>query len=555
MDYGWLDFFELIGGLGLFLYGMHVFSDSVQRRAGKRMRTIMAKLTTNRFAGVSTGIVATIAVQSSSATTVLLVSLVNAGLVNLTQAIGVIMGANIGTTFTGWAVSILGFQFQISAIALPAIAIGIPFYFHKKTKYREIAGILLGFGITFLGLHIMKESVPDLRDNAEVLAFLARFPERSFWVYPIFVIVGALLTIIVQSSSAAMTITITMAFQGWINFPIAAAIVLGENIGTTITAYLASLGMSVHAKRAARAHLLFNMIGVCWMLLVIPFFLRFIDFMVPGEAANPQHMPIHLSAFHTVFNVMNTILLIGFVKQIARVAKRWVPDEDESIVQPLVLINRQTAEDVESNLISVQAELARMGEIVYNMSMWDMNALEEDAEALRETRKKIRLFEEMTDSIQKNINDFLTVCMEWGVSSDQALRIRAMYRIAHELEKVGDACKRIIDLLAKRAKKDWIFHETGMEELTTYQKDVLSFLKYNSEYLGGKSQTFSLEEAQSMEDAINLKRNKLRKNTRKLISSGADVKGEMVYLDLVRHLEHIGDFCLNIAEEIATIDG
>ncbi len=541
---------ELIGGLGLFLYGMHVFSDSVQRRAGKRMRTIMGALTTNRFAGVLTGAGATAVIQSSSATTVLLVSLVNAGLVNLTQAIGVIMGANIGTTFTGWVVSILGFQFQISAIALPAIAIGLPFFFQKKTKYREIAGILIGFGITFYGLHIMKESVPDLRGNAEVLEFLARFPERSLWVYPLFVIVGALLTIAVQSSSAAMTITITMAFQGWITFPIAAAIVLGENIGTTITAYLASLGMNVHAKRAARAHLLFNMIGVCWMIFLINPFLGMINAIIPGDATNPAHMPLHLSAFHTLFNILNTLLLIGFVKQIARIAQRWVPDEHDGIPPPLALVNHQTVEDVESNLIGVQAELGRMGDLVYNMSMWDMNALGEDTEALRNTRKKIRHFEEMTDAIQKNINDFLTVCMEWGVSSDQAIRIRAMYRIAHELEKVGDACKRIIDLLAKRADKDWTFHETGMQEIAAYQKQVLDFLKYDCDYLRKQTNHFSLEIAQHMEDNINRERNKLRKNARKMLSGGANVKGEMLYLDLVRHLEHIGDFCLNIAEEI-----
>ena len=544
---------ELLGGLGLFLYGMHVLSDSVQRRAGKRMRKIMGALTTNRFAGVLTGIGATAIIQSSSATTVLLVSLVNAGVVNLTQAIGVIMGANIGTTFTGWIVSILGFQFQISAVALPAVAIGMPLFFHKKTKYREIAGILLGFGITFLGLHIMKESVPDLRGNAEVLAFLARFPERSLWVYPLFVVVGALLTIIVQSSSAAMTITITMAFQGWINFPIAAAIVLGENIGTTITAYLASLGMNVHAKRAARAHLLFNVIGVCWMIFLINPFLRMIDAMIPGSAADPVHMPLHLSAFHTVFNILNTMLLIGFVPRIANLARRWVPDEDSEAPSGLVLVNYHTAEDVESNLVGVQAELGRMGEIVYNMSIWDLHALQEDKDALRDTRKKIAKFEEMTDSIQRNINNFLTQCMARGVSDDQAVRIRAMYRIAHELEKVGDACKRIIDLLAKRADKEWDVHEAGMEELAAYQRHVLDFLKYNCDFLCRHTAHFSLQTAQEMESTINRQRNKLRKNARKMLASGANVKGELVYLDLVRYLEQIGDFCYNISEEITTI--
>lgn len=554
MDYGLMNAVELLGGLGLFLYGMHVLSDSVQRRAGKRMRNIMATLTTNRFAGVLSGMGATVIIQSSSATTVLLVSLVNAGLVNLTQAIGVIMGANIGTTFTGWIISIVGFQFQISAVALPAIMVGFPFFFHKKTQYREIAGIFIGFGITFLGLSIMKDSVPDLRDNTEVLAFLARFSERSFWVYPLFILVGALLTIVVQSSSAAMTITLTMAFQGWINFPIAAAIVLGENIGTTITAYLASLGMNVHAKRAARAHMLFNVIGVCWIIFLINPLLLLVDAIIPGSAADPSRMPLHLSAFHTVFNVLNTLLLIGFVPQIAKLATRWIPDlEAEEGMRELVLVNRQTAEDVESNLISVQAELGRMGSIVYNMSMWDLNALQEDKDTLRNTRAKVGEFEKMTDSIQRSINEFLTFCMARGVSDDQALRIRAMYRIAHELEKIGDACKHIINLLAKRANKEWEFHAAGMEELSAFQTDVLDFLKYNCAFLSNHSFPFTLEKAKEMENNVNRQRNKLRKNARQILVSGTNVKGEMLFLDLIRHLEQIGDFCYNISEEIADL--
>ncbi len=554
--YNWMSLIELLGGLGLFLYGMHVMSDAIQRRAGSRMRAIMGAMTTNRFAGVLTGIGATAIVQSSSATTVLLVSLVNAGLLGLNQAIGVVMGANIGTTLTGWLVSILGFKFQISAVALPAIAIGIPLFFSKSKKRREIAGILIGFGITFLGLHIMKESVPDLRNNPEALAFLARFSGQNLLTYVLFIIVGALLTITVQSSSAAMTITITMAFQGWINFPIAAAIVLGENIGTTITAYLASLGMNVHARRTARAHLLFNLIGIAWMILLINPFLRLIDAIVPGEASNPIHMPIHLSAFHTVFNVLNTALLIGFVGHIAKLTRRWIPDEVEfEDASRLVFINAQTTQDVESNLISVQAELGRMGDMVYNMSIWELSALQEDKETIRATRKKISRYEEQTDIIQRNISLFLTDCMTSGVSEDQAHRVRAMYRMAHELEKIGDACKHVINLIAKRANKEWSFHEAGIEDLADYQGHVLDFLKYNCDFLSGKSADFSLETARAMETNLNKQRDKLRKIVRRTLSNGADVKGEMIFLDLVRHLEQIGDFCFNLSEEITTIRG
>lgn len=556
MDYSWVRVLELFGGLGLFLYGMHVLSDAVQRRAGKRMRGIMAALTTNRFAGVLTGLGATAIIQSSSATTVLLVSLVNAGIVNLTQAIGVIMGANIGTTLTGWLVSILGFKFKIAAVALPAIAIGTPLFFSKVEKRREIAGILIGFGITFLGLSIMKDSVPNLRDNAHVLEFIAHFNKHNILVYPVFVLAGTLLTVLVQSSSAAMTITITMAFQGWINFPIAAAIVLGENIGTTITAYLASLGMNVHAKRAARAHLIFNLLGVCWMLLLINPFLSLIDAIVPGDAAEPKHLPFHLSAFHTMFNVLNTCLLIGFVKHIANLTKRWIPDStDEKDTSHLVFINTQTAEDVESNLISVQAELARMGEIVYNMSIWELNAMQEDSNELKDTRTKILQFEKETDEIQQNINIFLAECMSRGVSEEQARRIQSMYRMAHELERIADCCKHVINLLAKRANKEWSFHKKGVEDLAAYQGYVLDFLKYNSDYLANITPDFSLDTAKEMEDNLNQQRNKFRKLARKELANGDNIKGEMIFLDLVRHMEQIGDCCFNIAEEISELKG
>ncbi len=552
--YNLMSIIELFGGLGLFLYGMHVLSDAVQRRAGSRMRAIMAALTTNRFAGVMTGMGVTFALQSSSATTVLLVSLVNAGLVNLQQAIGVVMGANIGTTLTGWLVSILGFKFQISAVALPAIAIGIPLYFSKSKKRNEIAGILIGFGITFLGLHIMKESVPDLRNNPETLAFLAHFSANNIFSYMLFVLVGALLTITVQSSSAAMTITITMAFQGWITFPVAAAIVLGENIGTTITAYLASLGMNVHAQRTARAHLVFNLIGVVWMLVLMTPFLHLVEWIVPGDGTNPIHMPIHLSAFHSAFNILNTLLLVGFVGPLAKWMHRWIPDrEEDEDRSKLVFVNTQTSEDVESNLISVQSELGRMGDIVYNMSIWELSALEEDPEVLQKIRAKIGHYEEQTDQIQKNINVFLTKCMTRGVSEYQANRVRAMYRMAHELEKIGDACKHVINLIAKRAAKEWSFHKAGVDDLAEYQGHVLDFLKYNCDYLSGNSDSFSLDTAREMEKNLNKLRDKLRKTVRKTLASGADVKGEMVFLDLVRHLEQIGDFCFNLSEEIMTI--
>lgn len=553
--YSFLTFLELLGGLGLFLYGMRIMSDGIQRRSGSKFRRTLGIFTTNRFAGVLTGLGVTAIIQSSSATTVLLVSIVNAGLIGLEQAIGVIMGANIGTTLTGWIVSVLGFKFKITTLALPAIAIAMPMFFSKKEKLREIAGILIGFGILFLGLHMMKESVPDLKNNPEVLEFLSRFSDKGYLSLFLFVAVGTVLTVVVQSSSAAMAITLTMAYKGWIDFPTASAIVLGENIGTTITAYLASLGMNVNAKRAARAHMLFNLVGVAWMFLLFIPFLNGVDAIVPGDSADPHNIPIHLSAFHTAFNIANMGLLIGFVSFIARLARKMVPDPSEPEELKLTFISAQTAEDVESNLISAQAELARMAAMVYDMSTWVMNALQEDAEAIQQTRTKISEYEDKTDELQVSISLFLTNCMTGSLSEDQAHRIQAMYRMAHELENVGDSCKSVIRVLEKRALKEWTFHESGIDHLIEYQGHVMDFLKYNNDFLSRAISDFSLEFARSMEDNLNAQRNKLRKVVRRSLSTGTDVdvRGELAFLDIVRHMEQVGDACFNISEEIIEV--
>jgi phosphate:Na+ symporter len=274
---------EIAGSLALFIYGMKVMSDGVQKAAGERLHRIMNYMTGNRFAGVLTGFLITGIIQSSSATTVMVVSFVNAGLLSLNQSIGVIMGANIGTTVTGWIVALLGFKVKITALALPAVAVGLVLVLARRLRKREWGEALIGFGLLFLGLQFLKGSVPEIRDNPEVLHFLSRYTDMGLLSFLIFVCAGTVLTVVVQSSSAAMAITLTMAYAGWIDFPTAAAIVLGENIGTTVTAFVASIGTSVNARRAARVHLLFNVAGVLWMAAAFNPFLRLVELLVPGD--------------------------------------------------------------------------------------------------------------------------------------------------------------------------------------------------------------------------------------------------------------------------------
>ncbi len=345
MEYGFTDILTLLGALGLFLYGMKVMSDALLELAGDRMRKILATTTSNRFFAVLTGFSITAIIQSSSATTLMVISFTNAGLLTLTEAIGVIMGANIGTTVTAWLISIFGFKVSISAMALPLVGIGFLLTLFKQRHYQQWGYFIVGFAVLFIGLQFLKESVPDLKSNPEVLAFLSDYTSLGFLSVLLFLFIGTVLTMVVQSSSAAMALTLLMTYEGWIPFDMAAAMVLGQNIGTTITAYLASLIANYQAKRAARAHVIFNVLGVVWALVLFYPFLHFIDWLMlrlEGESpfVSAAVVPVALSLYHTIFNILNTVLLLGFVDQIARLVEKVVPEvvvPEPAIDQPVYL--------------------------------------------------------------------------------------------------------------------------------------------------------------------------------------------------------------------------
>ncbi len=345
MDYGFTDILTLFGALGLFLYGMKVMSDALMELAGDRMRNILATTTSNRVFAVLTGFTITAIIQSSSATTLMVVSFTNASLLTLSEAIGVIMGANIGTTVTAWLISILGFKVKMSAIALPLVGIGFILSMNKKRNLQNWGYFIIGFAVLFIGLQFLKDSVPDIRNNPEILAFLSDYTSMGYASVLLFLLIGTLLTVIVQSSSATMALTLLMTYEGWIPFDMAAAMVLGENIGTTITANLAALVASFQAKRAARAHFIFNILGVIWMLILFFPFLQGISAVVTRiEGASPfmeaTAIPVALSLFHTCFNIINTSVLLGFIKYIARIVERMVPEVVEveaEIDQPVFL--------------------------------------------------------------------------------------------------------------------------------------------------------------------------------------------------------------------------
>jgi len=345
VDYGVTDILSLLGALGLFLYGMKVMSDALMELAGDRMRNILSTTMSNRFFAVLTGFTITAVIQSSSATTLMVVSFTNAGLLTLTEAIGVIMGANIGTTVTAWLISILGFKVSMSAIALPLVALGFILSMNKKKNLQNWGYFIIGFAVLFIGLQFLKDSVPDIRNSPEILAFLSEYTRMGYASVLLFLIIGTVLTVIVQSSSATMALTLLMTYEGWIPFDMAAAMVMGENIGTTITANLAALVANYQARRAARAHFIFNILGVSWMLIVFfPFLSAINAIVIRIEGVSPfveaTAIPVALSLFHTCFNIINTSLLLGFIKYIAAIVERMVPeviDKDEAIDQPKYL--------------------------------------------------------------------------------------------------------------------------------------------------------------------------------------------------------------------------
>ena len=356
MDYGFVEILQLIGGLGVFLFGMKQMSTALTELAGSRMRSILATLTSNRFRGILTGFLITSVIQSSSATTLMVVSFANASLLTLAEAVSVIMGANIGTTITAWLITLLGFKVNMSSVALPLVGLGVAGTFSKRKNWQLWGGFVIGFGLLFVGLEFLKEYLPDIENNPEILAFLQRYTEHGFASVLLFLLVGTLLTVVIQSSSATIALTLLMTVKGWIPFEAAAAMVLGENIGTTITANLAAIVGNFRAKQAALAHLIFNLLGVVWMLLVFFPFLDGVTSLMermgsPSPYVAAASVPVAISLFHSCFNLSNTMIMVWFVRPISRmvawiVPERELPDrpiEDPKYLQEEALAYPETA--------------------------------------------------------------------------------------------------------------------------------------------------------------------------------------------------------------------
>ena len=432
MSYSFYDFLVLMGALGFFIYGMKIMSEGIQKAAGQKLREILGAMTKNRFFGVITGFLITSLVQSSSATTVMTVSFVNAGLLSLVESAGVMMGANIGTTITGWIVSYFGFKFKIVTLSLPMIAFGLPMMLTGNSKVKSTGEFLIGFAILFLGLSALKDAVPDLKENPEVLSFLSGF-EPGILTNLLFVLIGAVVTIIVQSSSAAMTLTFVMCNNGWIPFPLAAAMILGENIGTTITAELASFVGNVHAKRSARIHSMFNIIGVTWMVFLLPFALDLITWFSQSIMGNTspyedsESIPFALSYFHTFFNLTNVMLLIWFVPVLVKLAIKSVPSKgDDDEVFHLEYIGTGLMGTSELAILEARKEVTKFSEITLrHVRMVKDLLVEKDKKKSKKLVKRIKKYEEITDNIEAEITKYLTKVSTKQLSKESSQLVRS----------------------------------------------------------------------------------------------------------------------------------
>ncbi|MEA2103409.1 MAG: Na/Pi cotransporter family protein [Candidatus Cloacimonadota bacterium] len=547
---------QIFGSLGVFLYGMRVMSDGLQKVAGERLQKILHYMTKNRVIAVITGIIITAFIQSSSATTVMLVSFVNAGLLTLVKAIGVIMGANIGTTVTTWLVSLVGFKFKITAIALPIAGLSLPFLFAKSRTLRDTGEIIIGFALLFLGLMFLKNSVPDIHSNPEILQFVQNYTDLGFLSIIIFIGIGTFLTIIIQSSSAAMAITVTLAYMGWIDFPMAAAMTLGENIGTTVTANIAAIGTNLNARRAARAHFFFNTLGIIWILIIFPYFIKFIEGIAPWDSAVKENFPLNLALFHSVFNITNTLIFLPFVPLFAKFIEKLFPQRKQDILPQqykLKYISASVQDTPGLNILEAKNEIIKMADVTHRMFTRFIKVLTNPTKDMSKLVKIIKNKEDLTDQMQVEISKYLVDCSKDAVSSVARENINAMMRIVHELESVADSCYRLILLIQKKYNKKIIFAEVAVNDALEYSNLILEFINFYKANINNVVHLAELNQAYEMEKEIDLFRNKLKKKSRKRIQEGGDVNSELMYIDLLRYFEHIGDNSQNIIEALEHI--
>ncbi|MEZ3558020.1 MAG: Na/Pi cotransporter family protein [Duncaniella sp.] len=600
MSYSFLDLLCLFGSVALFLYGMKVMSEGLQKAAGDRLRNILSAMTRNRFTGMLTGILITALIQSSSASTVMVVSFVNAGLMSLGQSMAVIMGANVGTTFTAWVIALFGFKVNISAFVLPVIGLSIPLLFAKSSRNKSIGEFFIGFAFLFMGLDLISTYVPDLQSNPEMFAFLERYTSMGFVSVLIFTFVGMMLTMVIQSSAATFAITLIMCSKGWIDFDLSCALVLGSNIGTTITPLMASMGGNVAAKRTAMGHLLFNFLGTAWTLAIFFPFCHFAQWLTeelgqgdPGalsafvnniEATDPatydhlfdnslpaghpvtaqiaamqQSVSIGLSVFHTVFNLINLSIMIWLTGLYVKIVERLVPVTSTHGEEfQLKFISAGMVSASELNISQAEKEIVVYAQRVQRMIGMAQNIvhIKTDSDEFTKQFSRLEKYEEISDRMEIEIADYLNRCSEGRLSNEGKHRIAAMFRIVSEIESIADCCFGIGKVLIRKREgdvhfSDGIYHNIdsmfiAVEAAMTNQILLLR----DSEH----AQEKDIISSYNYEREINNLRNQLRTgNVENINAHKYEYQAGIYYMDIVASLEKIGDYIINVVDEIKSL--
>ncbi|MDR1429128.1 MAG: Na/Pi cotransporter family protein [Spirochaetaceae bacterium] len=549
MKYFWA-VFQIAGGLCLFLYGMKIMSGGIQQAAGARMRKILTLMTGNRLLAVLTGCAVTAVIQSSSATTVMVVSFVNAGLLTLKQAIGVIMGANIGTTATAWIVSLVGFSLNLSALALPAVGAGF-ILGTIKWKHQALGEAVLGFGLLFLGLDFLTKSMPDFAP--ETFAFITKFSGQGVLSLVAGTSVGLVMTLITHSSSASTAIMLTMAHAGLLPYRMAAAMILGANIGTTIDAALAAIGTRPAAKQAALVHVLFNVIGTVWALIFFDPLLALVDFLVPGVPGGAQ-VSASLAMFHTVFNTVNTLLFFPFVNPFARLVSALVKKDGAKTPEVYTLEYRTASmqDTPEFNILRAEKEIRDMADLAHAMyGAFSAAFISMESGEVRQALDELKTKEEYADAMREELSRFLIECTRHHLNPVSKRKVAQLLRIIVDLEDMTDDCYSLMLILERSVRKEQVFKAKEREALAPYILQVEAFLVFVGEQLGKPLRAEHKALAAEMENNIDKARKKLRRLGRKRIEAGKNVKTELLFIDMVRRIEKLGDYCYNIVEALS----
>lgn len=602
MEYGLFDFLKLIGSLALFLYGMKIMSEGLQKLAGDKLRGILSAMTQNRVMGVLTGIIVTALIQSSSATTVMVVSFVNAGLLTLAQSIGVIMGANVGTTITAWVIALFGFgSFSISALSIPLMGISLPFIFSSRSRNRYIGEFIFGFAFLFMGLDFLKDSMPDLQNNPEILSFVQNFADMGFWSLLIFLFFGTILTIIVQSSSATIALTLIMATKGWIDFPSAAAMIIGENVGTTITANLAAIPANISAKRAAFSHMIFNIFGVIWMLFIFKFFVNMVDNIIGSfTSVNPSgiydyinsisqedlkaittlpkseltadlaakqkiYMQYQISTsygltlFHTMFNICNLLIMVWFVKYYEKLALLLIrpkkgDDEDEEFI--LKYIDAGVASTSELSILQAEKEMEVYAQRTRKMFGFvvKMTNMDHHEKKFLKLYNRVEKYEDICDRMEIEIASYLAKVSEGRLSAKSKEHVRDILRAVTEIESMADASCNIARVLKRKMEanaqlEDALVTNINMmyELINKGYENLLKVMR------NPKITNREVIDSANIEKVINQRRDTLKNQNVDNINRGEySYQNSVFYMDIILECEKLGDYMINVVESLAT---